>query len=191
MDKMTSWQVAVAAEAAVAMLFARAGWNVSVQYGANQPEYDLMVARGAAMLKVSVKGSQDGGWGLTQTHLQNADYRAAIDYWLTRHTVGTIYAFAQFKGVEIEGAPRVYLAWPGEVADRLRLSANGRGDTILYEHKVWSARARSAGCVDRIPESWRFSVKRIEELTQTPSPSLARDSCPPAPSSRPSGVVLG
>lgn len=61
MKKMTSWQVAVAAEAAVAMLFARAGWNVSVQYGANQPEYDLMVSKGAKMLKVSVKGSQDGG----------------------------------------------------------------------------------------------------------------------------------
>ena len=65
------------------------------------------------------------------------------------------------------------------------VSANGRGDTILYEHKVWSARARSAGCIDRIPESWRFSVKRIEELTQTLSPSLVRDSCPPAPSASP------
>jgi hypothetical protein len=54
MAEMTSWQVGVAAEAAVSMLFARAGWNVSVQYGANQPEYDLVVVREGTTLKVSV-----------------------------------------------------------------------------------------------------------------------------------------
>jgi hypothetical protein len=62
----SSWHVAVAAEAAAAALFARCGCDVSVQYGADQPEYDLVVARGPKMLKVSVKGSKDGGWGLTQ-----------------------------------------------------------------------------------------------------------------------------
>lgn len=56
----TSWHVAVAAEAFAAALFARCGVDVSVQYGANQPEYDLIVSQGERMLKVSVKGSQDG-----------------------------------------------------------------------------------------------------------------------------------
>src|SRR4051812_15287785 len=101
MNRMTSWQVSVAAEAAVGMIFARAGWNVSVQYGANQPEYDLMVENGNDVLKVSVKGSQDGSWGLTQGLLENANYQAAADLWLAKHTRLTVYAFAQFRGVDI------------------------------------------------------------------------------------------
>jgi hypothetical protein len=59
-NKRTSWQVAVAAEAIAAAQFARCRFDVSVQYGANQPEYDLIVAKDDRMLKVSVKGSQDG-----------------------------------------------------------------------------------------------------------------------------------
>jgi hypothetical protein len=46
-NKTKSWHIAVA------------GCDVSVQYGADQPEYDLIVAKGDRMLKVSVKGSQD------------------------------------------------------------------------------------------------------------------------------------
>ncbi|MCC6971877.1 MAG: hypothetical protein IT434_16830 [Phycisphaerales bacterium] len=82
---MDSYHVAVAAEAFAAGLFARCGLDVSVQYGANQPEYDLVVTRGEKMLKVSVKGSQTGRWGLTQSQLAeigNADYHGAIDLWL-------------------------------------------------------------------------------------------------------------
>ena len=68
MGKMTSWHVGVAAEAFVAAQFARMRYDVSVQYGANQPEYDLIAVSGDKMLKISVKGSQDGGWGLTQSY---------------------------------------------------------------------------------------------------------------------------
>ena len=71
---MSGWHVAVAAEAATASLFARCGLDVSVQYGADQPEYDLVVVRDDRVLKISVKGSQDGSWGLTQSFLRNADY---------------------------------------------------------------------------------------------------------------------
>jgi len=42
----SSWHVATAAEAVVAAQFARLGFDISVQYGANQPEYDLMVDDG-------------------------------------------------------------------------------------------------------------------------------------------------
>jgi len=69
-NKMSKWHVATAAEAIAAAQFARCGWDVSVQYGANQPEYDLMVSKGNNVLKVSVKGSQDGSWGLTQKYLK-------------------------------------------------------------------------------------------------------------------------
>jgi hypothetical protein len=88
---MPNWHVSTAPEAMAAAQFARFGCDVSVQYGANQPEYDLMIARGEHMLKISVKGSSDGGWGITQgqlTKLRKAnpaakvDYHAAADMWL-------------------------------------------------------------------------------------------------------------
>lgn len=169
MKRISSWQVAVAAEAAVALVFARAGWNVSVQYGANQPEYDLMVENTGTMLKVSVKGSQDGSWGLTQSLLRDANYHGAISSWLEKHTPHTIYAFAQFKGVPLADAPRVYLATPAEVATVLKRTANGRGDTILYELKVWTHRAKAAGTIDAIPPDWLFSDTRVAELVRMKS----------------------
>jgi hypothetical protein len=164
MPTITSWQVSVAAESAVAMFLARAGWNVSVQYGANQPEYDLMAECGGSVLKISVKGSQDGSWGLTQSLLKDADYHAAVDAWLARHTPRTVYAFAQFKGTALAEAPRIYLASPAEVADQLKRTAKGRGDTILYERKAWTNRAFGAGTVDEIPTTWRFSEERLQTL---------------------------
>jgi hypothetical protein len=49
--KPSSWHIAAQ--------FARCGYDVSVQYGADQPEYDLIVAKEDHLMKVSVKGSQD------------------------------------------------------------------------------------------------------------------------------------
>jgi Holliday junction resolvase-like predicted endonuclease len=164
------WHVGIAAEAVAAALFARCGLDVSVQYGANQPEYDLLVARGEQTLKVSVKGSQDGGWGLTQSYMdkkKKADYHGAIDRWLARHKPKTVLCFVQFQGIALDQMPRVYLASPAEVAARLRATAKGRGDTILYEQKVWTQKAHAAGTIEAIPRSWTFSPKRIDELLRT------------------------
>lgn len=105
MAGMKSYHVGIAAEAVAAALFARCGVDVSVQYGANQPEYDLVIAKGEKLLKVSVKGSQDGSWGLTQSFLKNADYQAAIDTWLARHNARTIICLVQFKAVKINRVP--------------------------------------------------------------------------------------
>ena len=50
----TQWQVAAAAEALPAAQFARCGWDVSVQYGANQPVDDLVVVdKGRVQSKVA------------------------------------------------------------------------------------------------------------------------------------------
>jgi Holliday junction resolvase-like predicted endonuclease len=162
----TSWHVGVAAEAMAAALFARCGYDVSVQYGANQPEYDLIVARGEDLLKVSVKGSQDGSWGLCQSYMKTkqADYHGAIQRWLERHKARTVLCFVQFKDVPITEMPRVRMATPQEVAQRLRETARGRGDTILYEHHEWTDRAHGAGTVEEIPRSWNFSRSRLEHL---------------------------
>jgi hypothetical protein len=160
----SSFHVGVAAEAHAAGLFARCGVDVSVQYGANQPEYDLIIAKQEKMLKVSVKGSKDGSWGLTQSYLFDANYHGAIHTWLARHSAMTIFAFVQFKDVAIDAMPRMYLASPLDIAGRLRETARGRGDTILYENHEWTARAHGAGSVEKIPEQWRFSSARLEQL---------------------------
>src|SRR5579863_5050150 len=101
-----SWQVSTAAESFAAGQFARYGWDVSVQYGANQPEYDLVAVDGDRTLKVSVKGSRDGGWGLTQTYLSKADYHTAADAWLKKHSKKTVFCFVQFKHVLVTDLPR-------------------------------------------------------------------------------------
>ena len=160
----TSWHVGVSAEAFAAGLFARCGLDVSVQYGANQPEYDLVVVRGKQLLKVSVKGSRTGSWGLTQSNLREANYHEAVDAWLERHQPRTVFCLVQFKDVDVLEMPRVYLATPTEIAKRLKETAKGRGGTILYEKREWGSRAHAAGTTDQIPDSWRFSAPRIDEL---------------------------
>jgi Holliday junction resolvase-like predicted endonuclease len=161
---MNQWHVATAAEAIAAAQFARCGWDVLVQYGANLPEYDMVAVKGNQKLKVSVKGSQDGGWGLTQSYLKNKQYHQAADTWFKRHSSDTVMCFVQFKGVALSDLPRVYLARPKQVCAWLKAAAGGRGDTVLREHHVWSSRAKSAGVVDRIPPSWQFKCELAESL---------------------------
>ena len=129
---MNSWHVGVAAEAMVAAQFARYGYDVSVQYGADQPEYDLIASRGDEMLKISVKGSKDGGWGLTQSFKKGRTYHEAIDEWLNKHHKKTIFCLIQFENVNDLQLPKMYLATPSEIAEVLRNERNGLGDTILY-----------------------------------------------------------
>lgn len=61
---MTSKQVEIVAEAFAASSLAQAGYDVFVQYGANQPDYDLVAVKDNKTLLVSVKGSRIGGWAL-------------------------------------------------------------------------------------------------------------------------------
>ncbi len=161
---MNSWHVGVAAEAIAAAQFARYTYDVSVQYGANQPEYDLIAVSGDKMLKISVKGSQDGSWGLTQSFKKGHTYHEAIQEWLSRHHKKTIFCLVQFKNVDDSQLPRMYLASPEEIADVLCKEAAGRGDTILYEHHEWGPTAKAYGTVDKLPESWRFTKERAEEM---------------------------
>ena len=164
MKKISSWHVGVAAEAYAAALFARYGYDVSVQYGANQPEYDLIAVSGDKMLKISVKGSQDGSWGLTQNYKKGNSYHDAIQQWLNSHHHHTIFCLVQFKDTEADQMPRVYLASPHEIAERLNESAGGRGETILYENHRWGPHAAGAGTVDRIPDEWKLSADRLEMM---------------------------
>lgn len=123
-----------------------------------------MVASGERILKVSVKGSQDGGWGLTQSYMKDGDYHGATDAWVRRHKPRTVLCFVQLQGVALDQLPRVYLATPAEVAARLKASAKGRGETILYERHEWGPRAHGSGSMEEVPAAWRFSAERVERL---------------------------
>lgn len=165
--QISSWHVGIAAEAYAAGIFARCGYDVSVQYGANQPEYDLIVVKNDLMLKVSVKGSQDGGWGLTQGYKKESTYHDAADKWLQKHHKGTVFCLVQFFNVSINEMPRIYLATPIEIAEVLKASAGGRGETILYENHKWGDTAAGRGTIDAIPQNWKFSSDRVSEMLQT------------------------
>ena len=164
MSKMTSWHVGVAAEAFAAAQFARLTYDVSVQYGANQPEYDLIAVNGDRMLKISVKGSKDGSWGLTQKYKSGRTYQEAAQEWLSRHHKKTIFCLVQFKNTGDFQMPRMYLASPQEIAEVLCNEAGGRGDTILYENHVWGPTAAAYGTVDKLPDEWLFTEARAKEM---------------------------
>jgi Holliday junction resolvase-like predicted endonuclease len=162
---MKAFHVGVAAEAFAAALFAQAGWDVSVQYGANQPEYDLLVSKGNRIVKVSVKGSQDGGWGLVQKYKKGRTYSEAIAHWLSLQPRKLVYCLVQFKDVELGQCPRVFLATPREIAKAMAASRAEAGNTTLREH--WSyTRGVAKGISDSIPKSWQFSNARISRLFQ-------------------------
>jgi len=161
---MKAYHCGVAAEAYAAALFAHAGCDVLVQYGANQPEYDLLVVRGKHRVKVSVKGSQDGGWLLAARYKRaGRTYAEAIDAWEQGHADKTVlYCFVQFKGVTLGAMPRVYLAKVDEVAAYLKRSRAGQGHLSLRENYTWR-KGPAAGTVDCIPQGWRFE-ERIKLL---------------------------
>lgn len=164
----SSWHVGVAAEAYAAAVFARYGYYVSVQYGANQPEYDLIAESKGQMLKISVKGSQDGSWGLTQNFKNSENnYWDAIDLWLAAHHKGTIFCLVQFKGTMPDQMPRIYIAHPKEIAERMKATRDGRGDTILYENHTWRQNATGHGTTDKLPDEWVISAERLKEMFDT------------------------
>lgn len=56
---MTPRQCEIVAESYTACLLARSGYDVLVQYGANQPHYDFVAVKDKRIIPISVKGSQD------------------------------------------------------------------------------------------------------------------------------------
>lgn len=164
MKTMRQYHVGVAAEAFAAGLFAHAGCDVLVQYGANQPEYDLMITRSGRAISVSVKGSQDGGWGLIQSYKRGVTYVQAADAWAAAHrNTGILYCLVQFQGVALGECPRVYLASIGDIASQHKASRRFLGGTILYENYCYK-KGIVKGCTDMIPIEWRFSLERLRKF---------------------------
>jgi len=167
-----SGQLTVAAEGIAAAQFARCGFDVSVQYGAEKPKYDLVVAMAGKLLKVIVKGSQDGVWNLIQPYAERgtdraaskADYQRGIERWLDNHGSRTVCCLVQLDGVAIDELPRLYLATPREIAQRLRETEPGPGGLMLLDAAQRESAAQQAPAPNTIPASWKFSLKRIEEI---------------------------
>jgi hypothetical protein len=191
-NKPPSWQIGLSAEGIAAAQFARCGFDVSIQYGADKPAHDMVVTKAGSLLKVVVKGSQDGLWNLTQSYVKRAaemsgkkaDLHGAIALWLDHHSPRTVCCLVQFQGVPIDELPRIYLATPKEVAQRLRETAEGQGDSILYEGSEWGARSEGAASRVGLPASWRFSAQRIQDLLAGQAGALTL--VPPPPKLEPS-----
>jgi len=161
---MTSRQCEIAAESYTACLLAQSGYDVLVQYGANQPHYDLMaVKREQRKLPISVKGSQDGGWMLAVGHKKpGVTYLAAIDQWLALQRHDVVYALVGFLNVPLGQAPRVYVARPPEIAAQLKSQCLGRGYCSLQEDSpTYYPRSKNK---DKVPVEWVYSTERIDTI---------------------------
>ena len=158
------YHVAVAAEAHAAAILARAGYEVSVQYGANQPGYDLVAVKGKRVLKISVKGSQVGGWALLAGQKSSErSWEEAVAAWKARQPSDVVMCFVEYSNVPFEEMPRIYLARPSEVAAHLLQGRGGAVSTCLWEdHTV--TRGKHKGTRDKIPDLWRASVNRINQI---------------------------
>jgi hypothetical protein len=163
-EYISSYHVGVAAEAFAAGLFAHAGCDVSVQYGANQPGYDLVVGKDKKLMKVSVKGSQDGGWGLVQNYkAPGVNYHQTADLWFKKQSSDVVFCLVQFEDVSVGQCPRAYLASPKEMVSYLKKARKNNGSTILFENYTYK-KGLGAGHTDKIPDEWNFSVNRIDSL---------------------------
>lgn len=80
------------------------------------------------------------------------------------HGEKIVFCLVQFKDVKDNELPRIYLATPQEIAEVMRNSAKGRGDTILYENHTWTSRAYAAGTTDKIPEDWLMTAERTKYI---------------------------
>lgn len=160
---MTQRQCEIAAESYAACLLAQAGYDVLVQYGANQPQYDLVAVKGERFLPISVKGSQDGGWMLAVRYLKpGVGYHAAIEAWLEAQRKDVVFVFVQFIGVTLGAAPRVYVSKPPEIAVHLKTQWDGQGYGSLQEDfRRDHPRSRYS---HKIPNQWIFSGTRIDAI---------------------------
>jgi hypothetical protein len=169
--KTTTWPISVGAEAIATAQFARCGFDVLAQSLRDKPWYDFAVTRAGNLLKISVKASEDGRWNLTQSFARRGaengskgfDCRSAVDFWVDSQGTKTICCLVQFEGVTINQLPRIYLAFPNEIAAEMRAAAERTNHCALLEKYEWTSidgkRERSA-----LPANWRFSQERIQEL---------------------------
>ena len=160
---MTPYQVNVAAEAFAATALSQAGYDVAMQYGTTQPDWDILTTKGIRTLKIQVKGSQDGGWPLFSKHLKDADYHGALAAWASKQLPDIVYFLVQFKDVLVGSCPRAYVARPAEIQAHMATSRGGHAYTSLRENHKYS-RGAGVGHTDIVPATWALSQTRIDSV---------------------------
>jgi hypothetical protein len=183
--KPSTWPIGIGAESIAAAQFARCGFDVMMQAGRDKPWYDFAVTRAGNMLKVSVKASDDGCWNLAQGFVRRSsepgtralDCRSAIDFWADSQGSRTICCLVQFEDVDITQMPRIYLAYPAEIAAEMRLASERTGFCGLREQYEYTS-AEGKREFSALPLKWRFSLERIQELLQGQTASLISGSFP-------------
>lgn len=161
---MKRYHVSVAAESCAAAAFARAGYEVSVQYGANQPGYDLVAVKDARTLKVSVKGSQDGGWVVHGPFKKkNVSYRQALDAWFAKQPEAVVMFYVQFEAIPFAVPPRMYVARAREVYEHMLTTRAGHIAGCLYETYTFK-KGVGKGSTDTIPPHWMLSEARLDAV---------------------------
>jgi hypothetical protein len=160
---MTPYQVNVAAEAFAAVAMSQAGYDVAMQYGTTQPDWDILATKGPRTLKLQVKGSQDGGWGLFQNYIKNADYHGALAAWETAQIPDIVYFLVQFSGVAVGASPRCYIARPADIRKHMKTTRGGHAYTSLRENYRY-AKGIAAGHIDVIPSGWLLTQERLDSV---------------------------
>jgi hypothetical protein len=159
---MSSRQCEIAAESYVTCLLAQSAYDVFVQYGAHQQDFDLVATKDERTLRISVKGTQDGAWMLAVKYLQpGVGYIEAIKKWLKAQPEDLVYMFVSFRVPHGE-APRVYVAGPPEIAEQLESQSSGQGKAVLREDTP--AHHPRAKHQDKIPNSWHYSTERLDNM---------------------------
>jgi hypothetical protein len=158
---MTPYQVNVAAEAFAAVVMSQAGYDVAMQYGTRQPDWDIIATKPERSLKLQVKGTQKFGWGLFQSFFQNGDYHGALDAWLAAQHSDIVYFLVQFRDVPVGGVPRCYVARPNEIAEHMHTTRGGHAYTSLRENYAYT-KGVGIGHTDVIPVGWIASQSRID-----------------------------
>jgi hypothetical protein len=132
-----------------------------VQYGANQPGYDLVVSDGDNTLHLSVKGSTNGWWVLT-TKDKNGTYQEALDKWIGQNG-RFVFCLMQFSRVNVAEMPRMYIATGEEIGKELKTHWFGEIALSLTEHYA-PTRGKHKGRTVTIPAGWHLTEDRIREL---------------------------
>jgi hypothetical protein len=162
---MTPYQVNVAAEAFAAVALSQAGYDVAMQYGTQQPKWDILATKGSRILKVQVKGSQDGGWPLFSSYMRKttADYHGALNAWTNAQLPDIVYVLVQFANVQVGVSPRCYVARPKEILAHMKTTRAGHAYTSLRENYAYS-KGVGVGYTDIIPADWALSQERLDAM---------------------------
>lgn len=117
-------------------------------------------------MKVSVKGSSDGGWIIHARYKTGpkVSYRQALDAWLAAQPLQVVFFYVQFYGVPFGDMPRCYVARAADVYAHMLTTRGGHIAGSLVERYAYSRRGAGAGTTDTIPPSWELTEARLDAV---------------------------